>query len=398
MRECLLVFFTAILLANSAFSQEEKERKWTLNGYIKNLTTYSVQNTPLPQAQDKLLDNLVHNRLNFKWYPFENLKFVAEMRNRIFMGDQVRLNPYYADLAFRGADDYWTLSKYWEDSSRVIFHTILDRLYFQYTKDKFETKLGRQRINWGINTAFNPNDIFNAFSYFNFDYEERPGSDAILVKYYTGIASSVEIAAKMADSLNVFTGAALWKINYHNYDIQFLGGLTNGNLVVGSGWAGNIKQAGFKGEGSYFYPLRQEPFRYEIDSNDAVVGTISLDYSFKNSLYLLGSIMYSSNGSKSPNALEQLAYYSGAISAKFLSPYTWTGFVQASYQFHPLVNGALAIIGYPGSSDAFLNPYLTISAKQNFDIDLISQLLFNQVKGDFKLTNQLYFLRLKYSF
>ena len=96
------------------------------------------------------------------------------------------------------------MSRYWEDSSRWVFHIMLDRLYAEYTYKNFEAKVGRQRINWGINMAFNPNDIFNAFSYFDFDYEERPGSDAILLKYYTGIASSIEVAGKMADSLEDF--------------------------------------------------------------------------------------------------------------------------------------------------------------------------------------------------
>jgi hypothetical protein len=381
---CLLLFFLTVL---SATAQEKKERKWTLNGYIKDMASYSVV------QDDYLTDNLIHNRLNFKWYPFRDVRIVAEMRNRLFIGDRVRQNPFFSELSFSNVDDYWSMSRYWEDSSRAVLHIMLDRLYFQYTLKNLEMKLGRQRINWGINMAWNPNDIFNAFSYFDFDYEERPGSDALLLKYYTGNASSIEIAGKMADSLADFTGGALWKINVMKYDIQLLTGISNKNLVAGAGWAGNIKKAGFKGEGSYFYPLENAR-----DSKEALVGTISLEYSFKNSLYLIGSILYSSNGTKSPSAIEQVLYYSGNISAKYLSPYTWSGFINAAYQFHPLVNGGLSVIGYPGSSDAFLNPNISLSLKQNLDLNLIAQLLFNKAEGAYGVSNQLYYLRLKFSF
>jgi hypothetical protein len=355
--------------------------------------TYSVSQDLFLDKQIYNYDNLIHNRLNFKWYPTKNLKVVAEMRNRLFFGDQVTKNPYFSEISFRNADDYWDLSRSWEDSSNAVLHIMLDRLYANYTIGNFETKIGRQRINWGINMAWNPNDIFNAFSYFDFDYEERPGSDALLLNYYTGIASSIEIAGKLAENFSEFTGAALWKINYKKYDIQFLGGVSNENIVVGTGWAGNIKQAGFKGEGSYFYPLEDAK-----DSVEALVGTISLEYSFKSSLFLSGSVLYSSNGSKSPSPLEQLSYYSGNISAKYLSPYTWSGFINASYLFHPLVTGGIAFIGYPGSSDAFINPFITISILQSLDLDLISQLLISKVDDHHAITNQFYYGRLKYSF
>lgn len=32
--------------------------------------------------------------------------------------------------------------------------------------------------------AWNPNDWFNTYNYFDFDYEERPGTDAIRVRVY----------------------------------------------------------------------------------------------------------------------------------------------------------------------------------------------------------------------
>ena len=39
----------------------------------------------------------------------------------------------------------------------------------------FIATAGRQRINWGQTFVWNVNDVFNAYSYFDFDYKERPG-------------------------------------------------------------------------------------------------------------------------------------------------------------------------------------------------------------------------------
>ena len=37
-----------------------------------------------------VVDNLLHNRLNFKGYVNEHITFATEFRNRLFTGDMVR--------------------------------------------------------------------------------------------------------------------------------------------------------------------------------------------------------------------------------------------------------------------------------------------------------------------
>jgi len=125
---------------------------------------------------------------------------------------------------------------------------MIDRLYLDYTSGNWQFRVGRQRINWGINTAWNPNDIFNAYSFTDFDYEEKPGSDAILAKYYINYASSIEIAVKAFDDWEKAVAGMLFSWNQWNYDFQLLAGYMQNNLVGGGGWAGNLWNAGFKGE------------------------------------------------------------------------------------------------------------------------------------------------------
>ena len=164
--------------------------------------------------------------------------------------------------------------------------------------------------------------------------------------------------------------------------------MTHRNFVIGGGWAGNIKKAGFKGEASYFSPTSNAQ-----DQSKSLSASLSLDYSFKSSLYLNFSSLYSSNGSIDPSTLDQVLYYSGNISAKYLSPYRWSLFVQGAYQFHPLINGGMAIIGYPGSTDLFVGPYVTFSILQSLDFDVVAQVLFSEVNGSYGVTTQAYFFR-----
>jgi len=129
-----------------------------------------------------------------------------------------------------------------------------DRLNLNYSYGNWDITLGRQRINWGINTVWNPNDLFNSQNFLDTDYEEKPGSDALRIQYTTGETSSLEIAFhpdkefKMKQSVL----AAIYKFNFRSFDFQILAARYLQDYSMGMGWAGNIKNAGFKGEINYF--------------------------------------------------------------------------------------------------------------------------------------------------
>ena len=69
---------------------------------------------------------------------------------------------------------------------------------------------------------FNPNDLFNAYSLVDFDYQERPGVDAVRFQYYGENMSSFEGAVQIGNSLDSTVIAGLWKFNKWKYDFQFL--------------------------------------------------------------------------------------------------------------------------------------------------------------------------------
>lgn len=376
---CILILWVGPILG-----QNQEEPKVDFSGYVKDLRAAYINTLP---GQDLVLDNFLHNRLDFRWFPHENWTVTLEARNRFFYGQFVTLNPNYAELV--DYNDYLDLSWTWMDETSVVGHSILDRAFVQYSKGKFEARLGRQRINWGVTTVWNPNDIFNAFNFFDWDYEERPGSDALRLQYYTGFASRVELAVKMGKTLDQTVIAGLWKFNKWNYDIQLLGGIAQGDATLGLGWAGYIQGLGFKGEFTYFHPYRDW-----AETEGSLSATIGVDYSFSSGLYIQLGGLFNSLGVTEYDGTSLLNFN---VSAKNLSPFKYNVIVQGAFPVSPLFNASFGLMYSPGPHSTILFPGVTYSLKENWDLDFLGQIFLAEDDGFRSLANVL-FLRMKWSF
>ncbi len=172
-------------------------------------------------SDSTLTDNLIHNRFRIKLNFDNKLDAVFEMRNRVFYGQATKFNPNLGSILNTDVGQL-DLSFVPYDQTALVVHSIFDRAFIKYSADKWELRLGRQRINWGVNLAWNPNDLFNAYSLIDFDYQERLGVDALRFLYYTGEMSSIEFSAQPGDNINESIFAGLWKFNLNGSDFQFL--------------------------------------------------------------------------------------------------------------------------------------------------------------------------------
>jgi len=378
------VLAASLFLINVASAQEDEEPKLTADGYVKNLFTANFSN-----PDNAIFDNLIHNRVNLKWYPNENFKGILEIRNRLFVGESLSLTPDYGQFVDVN-NDYMDMSVLPINNQDVVVHSMIDRAYLQWNKNDLEVTVGRQRINWGQNLVWNPNDIFNAYSFFDFDYEERPGSDALRVQYYTGVASSVEATIKAADSWDEVVAAGLWRTNKWNYDFQAFAGKMKEHAVAGGGWAGNIRNAGFKGEVTWLSETNERKAQ--------VISSSSVDYSFASSLYLNFSFLHNSSGVSKPDRSALGAFSLNKLDVRSLSPYRWSVFGQASYPFHPLVSGGLSGMVFPSDLGFFISPFVTYSALPNLDLDLLGQLFWGDVGAGYTMLAKAAYTRVKWSF
>ncbi len=361
-----------------------QSKKWELTGYVSNMQSIMFADI----KEDWVNDNLIHNRLNFKWYPNNYFTINIELRNRLMFGQSFE-TPNYANY-YDSDNGYFNLTKNIFAEKSFLFNTSIDRAFVEFNKGKWNIKAGKQRINWGNNFAWNPNDIFNAYSYFDFDYPEKPGVDALRIQYYTGMASSVELATKI-DKNEDITIAGLWKINKWSYDFQFLGGVFNStDYVAGLGWTGNIESLSFRGEATYFKPIDSNS-----QSKEMLVAGISLDYMFKNSLMIQIEGLYSQNSSIEANNL--LTFYNRDLSAKTLAFSEFSLMASTSFPFTPLLSGNITAMYFPELNGYFIGPGIEYSLANNVSLSLMSQ-YFNVEIAETTTEMFLGFIRVKGNF
>jgi hypothetical protein len=367
--------------------------KLSFSGYLSDMQTlYHI-------PEHWLWENTLHNRLNLELYPTSWLTGSVQVRNRFIFGSTLGRIPGYSDAL--GGDQGW-LDMSWVsdgnmgDSAGYALTSTLDRLWLQFTFGNLEIKAGRQRINWGQTLVWNPNDIFNSYSYFEVDYPERPGSDALRISYYTGNASTIEVAAKV-DSADRVTAAGYFRFNTLGFDIQFMGGIyQEEDLVLGTGWSGNLGSSAFRGEVSYFRDLDQFS-----DTTGYLMTSLGFDYTFSNSLMIQMEGLYSAFA-KEMDINSFLQFYSGNLDVKNLGFTPWSLFGNVSYPITPLLTGAFATIWYPEWKGVYLGPSFDFSLNSNLDLSLILQYFtaeFEDPSGaETRDNNTFGFLRFKWSF
>ena len=153
--------------------------------------------------------------------------------------------------------------------------------------------------------------MFNAYSFFDFDYEERPGADALRIQYYTSGNSSVETAINYTDNWDDNTIALKYNFHKYNYDFQILAAKYIQDYTLGLGWEGAIKNIGIKGEFSYFIPQKNTN-----EKDSSLVGAISFDYYFKNGIATNLGTLYNSAGVTDRNTIELDGFTNFQQSAK----------------------------------------------------------------------------------
>ncbi len=364
---------------------DQSSPKFTTAGYIKYLQNTSIS----PFLTPKLTTNhLIHHRLNLRWHPASHWTVGLECRNRLFYGEEVRLTPSFAELIDQN-DGLTDLSILWLEEPSVVMHTIADRAFVGWSKDKWDVNIGRQRINWGITLAWNPNDIFNAFNFLDFDYEERPGSDAVRIQYFPSFLSSWELAYAPGKQADESIAALRYRFNTKGYDIQLISGYVKDDITIGLGWAGNIYQAGFKGEASLFFPLdggdRQTATSFSL-MGDYQLGTV----------YMSLAMLYNSQGDTGTPL--QGGIVGEPPSARNLFPSTFTFLSQTSWQATPLLGISPSFIIGTENLITIIFPTFTYSIKENWDLDLIAQILFQQLNETYGHAGSGVFFRLKWSY
>jgi hypothetical protein len=366
-------------------------------GYLSEMPSVVFVSNP----QEVYWQNLVHSRLNFGWQMSGYFRFEASARTRFLTGSEMMINTDEIGADKGVVDLSWNVfpnKRVFPNEKFATLNVALDRLNASFEKGKISLKIGRQRINWGQNFVWNPNDVFNTYSFFDFDYAERPGCDAFHGTYYHSATSQTEIAASVNTLLTVsaqkyerkITAAARRRLNWKNFDFQMIGGMfQQSDLVLGGAWTGDMKGVSFRGEFSVF-----QPFQHFADTTATVAASVGFDYTFANSLFLQAEMLY--NNVHDTNYDGILGLYAAPLSAKTLSISDWNIFAQANYPFSPRLNGSLSGMYFVDIKAIYTGFSLDFSVLENLDLSLISQYFY--AAEPLKMHAVFGFARLKYSF
>ena len=328
---------------------------FSFNGYIKDLSSFVMPVKAMPFHYE----NLIHNRLNVKWQS-EHFNASAEIRNRML----------------------------WNGHPDPSLYTRLERGWIEYKSTLWSIKAGRQRINWGMNNAWNPNDVFNAYNMFDFDYEERSGVDGLRVHYQKTEMSAIEFAATKGENWKQLNGAIKYHFNRSTYDWQLIAGIQEQRLTLGVGWQGSIGETGFKGEAQYF----------SSENNKEKILNVSteFDYITKNGWYLQGGLLFNQKGIVSPP--QHWSTLSFQNKPDNLMPTRWNVLTGLSKEISPIIRGRIGLLYSPFVNMLVLYPSLSINLITNLDVDLFLQSLYGPSDRKFSSFGQLVFLRGKFSF
>jgi hypothetical protein len=368
--------FFALLLSCHLSSQIKTD------GYLGVMPAWYHMENP---NQD-LSETVIHNRINLSYDFSPSIIGVIQFRNRLILGQTVSNIPGYAAITDRD-QGFLDMSNNLATGNSAILNMTIDRLWLDFYLGKLQIRAGRQRINWGQAMVWNPNDIFNTYSFFDMDYPERTGIDGVRLQLYTGPASQLDGVFKI-DHNHQKTIAMRFRFNAGRYDWQVLGGrLNDKDWTTGIGWSGHIGNAGFYGESTLLIPDH---------GKETLIASTGFNYTFKNNLLWQSEFLYSSNLSKTIGGFTD--FISGQASIRNLSVARYSLFSSVQYPFSPLFTGTLNAMHFPGTDGWYAGPSLEYSLKTNLYLTTFLNLFFNKTAQNENTMDYLGAVRLTWFF
>ncbi len=359
----ILIIKTLFLLPVGANENEDSFLdRFSIRGYVKDMPILSLDEN----FSDPQFSNILHNRLNIRFDASNNIHFMVEGRNRLLYNEMLADIPMIKDI-FEEDDGLLDMSWVWLSDGSWLGHSEIDRLYMNWSTEGWRVRVGRQRINWGINLVSNPNDLFNTYSFFDFDYPERPGTDAIRIQHYLDHASQIQLAVSPAENSEDMVAAAMVNFQKWNYDIQTLAGYYRNRSALGVGWAGSIGGAGFKGEATWFYDLEETE---GIDRGN-VVAAVGLDYMFSTGTFGVFEMLYNGGYNR---VNDQVFMISEPLRPDNIMFSEFAVTLSADHMFNPILNGGMAVMALPDIEAFFLSPNIGYSVITNLDMEVMAQI------------------------
>ena len=383
----LIILLIIILSSNTAYILADTE--FEFSGYVYDVP--SVQKIPAMfedlgyETDDEYLAlNLTRLRL----------------RPNVILGDYGRITAQYemdfllSKLALpyltgSGMTNRQAVGLNWQvvnDDYLKVNHFI-DMLYYKHFFDFGEIVFGRQVISWGTGRIWQPTDLFNPINPANFSKFEKDGADALSAKIFLGDFSDLELVYNFREKLKDGNFAGRFRTNYKEYDISVMAGYFDKRAVVGGDFAGNLFDAGFRGE--FLYSFHDK----DPDSN-FVRCILGLDYQFTSKLYAMTEFQYNGEGTTCTNCYQIDKMFMGEI----LNVGKYYGMAQISYEIHPLVKINLSNLTNIGDGSGYAGFTGVYSALDNLNLSLGAMLFYGKNKTEYSYFPSAFYAVVEYYF
>ncbi|MCB2203654.1 hypothetical protein KQI65_02815 [bacterium] len=342
------------LLPGALVAQPELE----FSGYVVDLPMYQrlpdysevfgVVPAAFPADRNMSL-NLTRLRLRPILRMWEGASLSLEHEMTLAVSSQNLLFEEGADMAGRQVVDLrWRPV----DKEHVQLQHFVDRLYFRQNFVWGSIIAGRQRISWGTGRIWNPTDLFNPINPLSFDKIEKDGADALSFKYYIGNFTDLQFVVNPKKH-KAGNYAMRFRSNVDEFDLSAMGGWFDDRPVFGGDFAGNLFDAGVRGE--FIYSGVQ-------DETDAYVRFIlGADYQLTSKLYLVTEYLHNGEGAASPGKYDVLRLFRGEI-LNLGRDYMYLG---GTYKLHPLVVASFGGSTGLGDGSGYISLNATWSTSDN---------------------------------
>lgn len=358
-----------------------KKEDWKLDGYYKNL--FWVSKTV--DTHKGYVADLQRLRLGV------GRTFNEQLRAKVVLDQDMLLHNFRGsrdlraiihndqhNLAFVDAD------KAYVNSGNLYAEFVLYRAYLKYDAAPLQMTVGKQMIDWGRMRFYSPMDLFNPISPFAIDRDERPGVDAVDIDFSPRDDIHLDTVYAAGRTFSDSSVGSRLLYRWHDYDLFLMGGDFQNAKVVGGGFDGYLRNAGFRGE---FTQTHGESGR------DFFRGAVGLEYSFFTKLSVLGEYFYNGGADDSdPVALiDSYRFFTQTLTLK-----KHLVGLAAEYEIHPLVKAANYVLYDAEGSSFFINPEIRYNMRANLDLKGGAQFYCGGGNTEFSGNQNIYYVQLQF--
>jgi len=358
-------------------------------GAVELETTFENSNftlsTPIDGNGERTLINynrfrLIESVTEDNWF----ITAIGDIEN--YLGEKYLNSVSYRYLSSVRSDTPFSTQTSAHDYGEGEVYAQVHRLYGGYVDEKHRLSFGLQKISMGVGRIWNPTDLFNPRNPLALEPDEVYGAFSLAYTYSPSDLSQLSaVTAQREDDSFKYAG-------------RIKGYLDVADVALDMIWADDVAMLGYELEGELFstgVELRSEGgwFEDKLLDEKFFQALLGADYSFENSLMLVGEWLHSSKTFEEELALglPSGAGYNLVRSKDYLGS-------TLGYEFDALLYGAMAGIISADDGSFYVSPTLSYSLDDDMTLALGAMLYGGESGSEFGDLGQTYYLNFKVTF